>query len=105
MKQLDVDVSPPANIMNFRLGLSHVTFDLDPRDLKMAKNEVLSSCESAHGQTDRHMDALTHTHTHGTDNITSSANTGGNDLETYVCGLEDDTMHDFDFKEQGVLLY
>ena len=26
--QLDVDVSPPANIMNFRLGLSHVTLTL-----------------------------------------------------------------------------
>ncbi len=27
--QLDVDVSPPANLMTFRLGLTHVTFDLD----------------------------------------------------------------------------
>ena len=31
--QLDVDVSPPANIMTLRLGLTHVTFDLDPHDL------------------------------------------------------------------------
>ncbi len=31
MKQLDVDVSPFANIMIFRLGLTHLTFDL--RDL------------------------------------------------------------------------
>ncbi len=31
--QLDVDVSPPANIMAFRPGLTHLTFDLDPRDL------------------------------------------------------------------------
>ena len=28
--QLDVDVSPPANIMTFRLGITNVTFDLDP---------------------------------------------------------------------------
>ncbi len=33
MKQLDIDVSPPANIMTFGLGLTHatltpVTFDL-----------------------------------------------------------------------------
>ncbi len=33
MKQHDVDASPPANIMTFRLGLTHLTFDLDPRDL------------------------------------------------------------------------
>ncbi len=31
--QLDVDVSPPANIMTFKLGLTHVTFDLHPCDL------------------------------------------------------------------------
>ncbi len=31
--QLDVGVSPPANIMAFRPGLTHLTFDLDPRDL------------------------------------------------------------------------
>ena len=31
--QLDVDVSPPANIMTLRLGLTHVTSDLDPCDL------------------------------------------------------------------------
>ncbi len=31
--QLDVDVSPPANIMTFGPGLTHLTFDLDPRDL------------------------------------------------------------------------
>ncbi len=31
--QLDVDVSPPANIMLFRLGLTNVTSDLDPYDL------------------------------------------------------------------------
>ncbi len=34
MKQLDVDVSPPANIIIFRLALTHMTFDLDSRDLK-----------------------------------------------------------------------
>ncbi len=31
--QLDVDMSPPANNMVFRLGSTHVTFDLDQRDL------------------------------------------------------------------------
>ena len=31
--QLDVDVSPPANIMTLRLCFTHVTFDLDPHDL------------------------------------------------------------------------
>ncbi len=31
--QLDVDMSPPANDITFTLGLIHVTFDLDPRDL------------------------------------------------------------------------
>ncbi len=31
--QLDVGVSPPANIMAFRPGLTHLTFDLDPHDL------------------------------------------------------------------------
>ncbi len=30
--QLDVDVSPPANVKTFRLGLTHVTFDLGPYD-------------------------------------------------------------------------
>ncbi len=30
--QLDVGVSPPANIMTFRPGLTHLTIDLDPRD-------------------------------------------------------------------------
>ncbi len=30
--QLDVEVSPPANIMTFWLGLTHVTFDLDSCD-------------------------------------------------------------------------
>ena len=33
MKQLDVDVSPPAIIKSFWLSLTHVTFDLDPGDL------------------------------------------------------------------------
>ncbi len=33
MKQLDVDESPPANIMTFRLTLTQVTFDLNSRDL------------------------------------------------------------------------
>ncbi len=35
MKQLDVDASPPANIMTFRprLGLTDVTSDPDPGDL------------------------------------------------------------------------
>ncbi len=32
MKQLKVNVSPSANIMTFRLGLTHVTFDPDPYD-------------------------------------------------------------------------
>ncbi len=31
--QLDVDVSPPANIMTFKPGLTYLTFDLDPCDL------------------------------------------------------------------------
>ncbi len=31
--QLDVGVSPPANIMTFRPGLTYLTLDLDPRDL------------------------------------------------------------------------
>ena len=31
--QLEVGVSPPANIMTFRPGLTHLTFDLDPCDL------------------------------------------------------------------------
>ncbi len=31
--QLDVGVSPLANIMTFRPGLIYLTFDLDPRDL------------------------------------------------------------------------
>ncbi len=31
--QLDVDVSPPANIMTFKPGLTYLTYDLDPRDL------------------------------------------------------------------------
>ncbi len=29
---LDVDMSPPANDITFRLGLTHLTFDLDPCD-------------------------------------------------------------------------
>ena len=33
IKQLDFDMSPPANIMSFRLGLIHATLDLDPSDL------------------------------------------------------------------------
>ena len=33
MKQLDVDVGPPAIIMAFRLTLTPVAFDLDPSDL------------------------------------------------------------------------
>ena len=32
MKQLDVDVSPPANIMTFMLISTHVAFDPDPCD-------------------------------------------------------------------------
>ncbi len=32
--QLDVDMSPPANIITFRSGLTHLTFDLDPPDLQ-----------------------------------------------------------------------
>ncbi len=31
--QLDVGVSPPANLMAFRPGSTHLTFDLDPCDL------------------------------------------------------------------------
>ncbi len=31
--QLDVGVSPPATIMTFRPGLTHLSFDLDPCDL------------------------------------------------------------------------
>ncbi len=33
MKQSDIDVTSPANIMTFRLVYTRVTFDLDPRDL------------------------------------------------------------------------
>ncbi len=33
MKQLDIVVSPPANIIGFRLTLSYVTFDPDPGNL------------------------------------------------------------------------
>ncbi len=33
MKQLDVDVNPPANILSLRLILTHVTFDLYPSEL------------------------------------------------------------------------
>ncbi len=33
MKQLDIDLSLHATIMTFRLGLTHVTFDLSPSDL------------------------------------------------------------------------
>ena len=40
--QLNVDLSPPANIMTFTSGLIHLTFDLDPRivngPLKQVKN-------------------------------------------------------------------
>ncbi len=28
--QLDVEVSPPANIMSLSFTLTHITFDLDP---------------------------------------------------------------------------
>ena len=31
--QLDIGVSPPANIITFKPGLTHLTFDLDPLDL------------------------------------------------------------------------
>ncbi len=31
--QLYIEVSPPANITNLRITLTHVTFDLDPSDL------------------------------------------------------------------------
>ncbi len=31
--QFDVDMSPPANDITFRRDLTHLTFDLDPRDL------------------------------------------------------------------------
>ncbi len=30
MKQLDIDVSPPAHIMILRLTLAPVTYELDP---------------------------------------------------------------------------
>ncbi len=33
MKQLDVDMSPPANITKFCLALANLTFDLNPSDL------------------------------------------------------------------------
>ncbi len=33
--QLDVEVSPSANIMTFWLALTHVTFDPDPCDLDL----------------------------------------------------------------------
>ncbi len=31
--QLDIDMSPRTNDITFRLGLTHLTFDLDPPDL------------------------------------------------------------------------
>ncbi len=31
--QFDGDVSPPANIMTYRLTLTHVNFDLEPKDI------------------------------------------------------------------------
>ncbi len=50
MKQLDVDVSPPANI-TFRLTLSDVTFDLDPSDL------FIKWCTNAPGEVQKDSDA------------------------------------------------
>ena len=32
MKHLDVDVSPPVNIMSYKQALAYVTFDIDPCD-------------------------------------------------------------------------
>ena len=57
MKKLDVNVSPLANIMTFRLGFTHVTFDLahmtfdcDPYD----------PCMDLHGQPDGQTDRQTY---------------------------------------------
>ncbi len=33
MKQFDLGMSPPANIMTFWLGLAHFTLDFHPSDL------------------------------------------------------------------------
>ena len=61
--QLDVGVSPLANIMTLRPGLIHLTFDLDPRDLWPWSLKLLSvvleffssdfSGPVSNGQTDR----------------------------------------------------
>ena len=54
--QLDVDVRPPANIMTFRLGLTHVTFDLHPCDLGAVGLGILIIVQeflSSHRRTDR----------------------------------------------------
>ncbi len=45
--QLDVDVSQPANIMTYRSGLTHLTFDLEPRLV------ILSQTDRQMEQTDR----------------------------------------------------
>ncbi len=43
MKQHDVDVSPPANIMNFKPNLTLVTFDLDPGYPFLSKHDLQNS--------------------------------------------------------------
>ncbi len=40
MKQLDVDVSPPAFLWDLNLTLANVTFDLDPYDFDAGMNKI-----------------------------------------------------------------
>ena len=40
MKQLDVVVSPPAYVWDPNLTLTHVTLDLDPRDLLTSRSSM-----------------------------------------------------------------
>ncbi len=55
MKQLDVDMSPSANIMSHCLSLTYAAFDLDPGDLTSFANAggYKSSSSSFHLTTDR----------------------------------------------------
>ena len=52
--QLDVGVSPPANIMAFRPGLTYLTFDLDPRDLFLVRQMDRQTDGQTYRRTDGH---------------------------------------------------
>ncbi len=43
--QLDVEVGPPANIITFRLGLTLLTFDLDPWSLTLKTTCKTAKCD------------------------------------------------------------